>query len=89
MDDRIFISSADLYAYADGAKKILLAIEQQSGSRQPVVRKRPRDRTPEEELNSVREKRFKDEEQRADEQAEQDDSSYNTSFGSAVHSDST
>ena len=54
-----------------------------NGPIKPWVRKRPRERTPEEKLADRHEKRFREDEGRVEEKMEADDSSYKTgsSFG--------
>jgi len=85
LNDRVYISSATLCAYLDHAEEKAVVIEEDRGVVRPTkpwVRKRRRQETPSETLDQTREKRFREDEKRAADEAVREDSSYKASSAS-------
>lgn len=88
--DPIFISANELCSFLDLAESEASVVTDETGlliPEDPSVRKRRRDDTPPEELKLKDEKRFRADEDKADDKAAKDDTSYKT--GSMSEAEST
>jgi hypothetical protein len=86
LPDEVFISSKDLCAYLNKAEQRYSMVKQRKGIRlipTPGLTKEGREVTPPEEITPGRERVFQDDESKAIEESEQDDSSYDGSSSEA------
>jgi len=88
LTEDVHISAEQLFAYLERAEAKAKRVKDGEGlmrSTKPWVRKRRRDSTPPEQLDSDRERRFTEQEQRAAEKVMRDDVSYKATSSDADH----